>query len=135
MGSHVDSTVNDKFLEWMNEKYGVHGAVTATRGKVHEYLGMAIDYGTPGKVSIRMDDYIKNMLDDLPEVMGGTANTPAAEHLFQVDDTAKKLDADDAELFHSTTAKLLFLCKRARPDIQTPIAFLCTQVIQPDVDD
>jgi hypothetical protein len=32
-------------------------------------------------------------------------------------------------------AKLLFLCKRGRPDIQTPIALLCTRVKDPDVDD
>ena len=30
---------------------------------------------------------------------------------------------------------MLYLCKRARPDMQTAIAFLCTRVKQPDVDD
>jgi len=29
---------------------------------------------------------------------------------------------------------LLFLCKSARPDIQTAVAFLCTQVKSPDQD-
>jgi hypothetical protein len=38
-------------------------------------------------------------------------------------------------LFHHNVAKLLFLCKRARPDIQTAIAFLCTRVKGPDMDD
>jgi len=32
-------------------------------------------------------------------------------------------------------ARLLFLSKRARPDLQTAIAFLCTRVQSPDVDD
>lgn len=32
-------------------------------------------------------------------------------------------------------AKLLFLCKRARPDVQTAVDFLCTRVKQPDEDD
>ena len=31
-------------------------------------------------------------------------------------------------LVHSSTARLLFLGKRARPDIQIMIAFLCTRV-------
>ena len=31
-------------------------------------------------------------------------------------------------LVHSSTARLLFLGKRARPDVQTPVAFLCTRV-------
>jgi hypothetical protein len=33
------------------------------------------------------------------------------------------------------TAQLLFLSKRARPDIQTAVAFLCTRVKSPDEDD
>ena len=32
-------------------------------------------------------------------------------------------------------AKLLFLSKRARPDLQTAIAFLCTRVKEADIDD
>jgi len=38
-------------------------------------------------------------------------------------------------MFHHITAKLLFLCKRARPDVQAATAFLCTRVKAPDVDD
>jgi hypothetical protein len=38
-------------------------------------------------------------------------------------------------MYHHNTAKLLFLCKRARPDIQTVVAFLCTRVKNPDEDD
>jgi hypothetical protein len=42
------------------------------------------------------------------------------------------LDKDKATMFHHNVAKLLFLCKSARPDIQMAIAFLCTRVKQPD---
>jgi nicotinamide mononucleotide (NMN) deamidase PncC len=42
------------------------------------------------------------------------------------------LDNDTATMFHHNVAKLLFMCKRARPDIQTAIAFLCTRVKGPD---
>ncbi len=37
--------------------------------------------------------------------------------------------------FHTYTAKALFLCKHGRPDIQTAVAFLMTQVKEPDTDD
>ena len=37
--------------------------------------------------------------------------------------------------FHHNVAKLLFLYKQARPDIQTAVAFLSTCVKQPDCDD
>ena len=48
---------------------------------------------------------------------------------------ADKIDDERAQVFHTIVAKGLFLCKRARPDIMTAIAFLCTQVREPDVDD
>jgi hypothetical protein len=74
---------------------------------------MTIDYSADGKVMIRMDDHIESMLEEVPGDMSGTAATPAASHLFKVDNTAKDLRQEDSELFHSFTAKLLFPCKRA----------------------
>jgi hypothetical protein len=67
--------------------------------------------------------------------MDGIANTPAAGHLFEVSSNGEKLPAAEAELYHHNTAKLLFLCKRARPDIQTAVAFLSMRVQAPDRDD
>jgi len=67
--------------------------------------------------------------------MAGTAKTPAACHLFNTDDGATKLDEKKAQLFHHMVAKLLYLCRRTRQDIQTAIAFLCTRVKSPDEDD
>ena len=42
---------------------------------------------------------------------------------------------EKAEVFHTTVSKGLFLSKRARPDIQIAIAFLCTRVKEPTVED
>ena len=69
--------------------------------------------------------------------MAGTARTPAASYLFEVDELATKLDEDVSNMYpHHNTAKLLFLCKRARPDTtQTAVAFLSTRVKSPDNDD
>jgi hypothetical protein len=97
---------------------------------------MTIDYSIPGKVQIKMFDYIKAMLEELPEDMGnGIAATPASNHLFEVNSDGIRLDATNAELFHHVTAKSLFLCKRARPELQTAVAFLTTRVAAPDEDD
>jgi hypothetical protein len=74
------------------------------------------------------------MLNELPEDMAGVYATPAGNHLFTVNQEAAKLDEDASIMFHHHTAKLVFLCKRARPDIQTAVAFLTTQVKAPDVD-
>ncbi|MGC8546028.1 MAG: hypothetical protein ACP5NR_08830, partial [Athalassotoga sp.] len=63
-----------------------------------------------------------------------TAPIPASENLFAEGD-GPKLDKDKAELFHTFVAKGLFACKRARPDIHTAIALLCTRVKSPNQDD
>jgi len=67
--------------------------------------------------------------------MEGNARTPAAIHLFNTNDGADKLSEDKAQLFHHIVAKLLYLCRRTRQDIQTAMAFLCTRVKNPDKDD
>jgi hypothetical protein len=82
-----------------------------------------------------MKQYIQEMLDELPPNMAGESATPAASHLFQVNEDAKKLDEPTAQFFHHNVAKLLFLCKQARHDMQIAIAFLCTRVKAPDIDD
>ena len=63
-----------------------------SRGKTIEYLGMCIDYTVKGKVKLSMYDYIDKMLTELPSDINGVSTTPAALHLFNVDDGAEKLD-------------------------------------------
>ena len=50
--SHIDPKVNNQFLAWLEKQYGDNelGEVKFTRGKHHEYLGMTLDYSTPGKL-------------------------------------------------------------------------------------
>jgi hypothetical protein len=132
--SHLDPQVNDEFLKWLNKMYGNYGEVKATRGKIHDYLGMTFDFSEEGKVKIDMIDYINSMVDDFPVKIEGTAPTPAAEDLF-AEGSSEKLIKHDAENFHTFVAKGLFACKRARPDIHTTIAALCTRVKSPNQDD
>jgi hypothetical protein len=77
------------------------------------------------------------MLAKFPADMGGEASKPAGNHRFEVSESTADilLDHEKADLFYHHVAKLLFLCKRARPDIQTPISLLCTRVKCPDTDD
>ncbi len=102
-----------------------------TRGKIHDYLGMTLDYSEPDSVKLDMTDYVKKILAEMPDEMAGTATSPAADYLFRIVEGIELLDETTSEFFHATVAKLLFLCKRGRPDIQTAIAFLCTRVQQP----
>jgi Reverse transcriptase (RNA-dependent DNA polymerase) len=133
--SHESADVVTNIINLLEKEFGKEAPLTQTRGKVHEYLGMTIDFSEDGKVKFSMLDYVKNMLDNLPEDMLGESNTPASNNLFEVNPDATKLDESTSEMYHHNTAKLLFLCKRARPDIQTAVSFLCTRVKGPDVDD
>ena len=72
---------------------------------------MTLDFSIAGKVQIRMEEYITNMLTELPADMDGMATTPATEHLFKVNETPTYLDEKEAMFFHHNMAKLLFLCK------------------------
>jgi hypothetical protein len=136
--SHFDPSVNDDFLDWLNETYGQVKAVTATRGVVHEYLGMRLDYGKTGKIQIDMREYIQVMLQEFPNNLskGRPAPTPAGPDLFgQSEDNTEPLEPMDRETFHTIVAKGLFLASRGRPDIQPTIAFLCTRVNEPTRND
>lgn len=133
--THVDPAVNDGLISWLNGKYGKLSPLSVHRGKVHDYLGMSLDFRRPGAVVVTMIDFIKRLLDEAPEEFNGEANTPAAKYLFNVNEECEKLEEQRAIQFHHIVAKALFLCKRARPDFQLVVAFLSTRVKEPDQDD
>ena len=80
---------------------------------------------------------VKEIVDDFTKQTGDikTVVTPEADHLFKIDQTAELLTEEMGKVFHNFTAKCLFLTKRARPDISTPVAFCITRVRKPDQDD
>lgn len=82
-----------------------------------------------------MTGYIDELLDEGPAEFSSTAPTPAASHLFDTCDSTEKLDEKRANLFHHIVEKVRFLAKRARPDIQLTVAFLCTRVRASDEHD
>ena len=130
--SHLNPKVNDRFKLWLNDKYGGYGKVKVVRGKIHEFLGMIFDYETPGEVKVDMRHYVNDMIDSLSVKIEGIEKTPAADDLLS-NVTGSKLPKDRAEEFHTTVAKGLFVCKRARPDIQPTVAILCTRVKEPTI--
>jgi hypothetical protein len=117
--SHFDPKINDDFLKWLQNMYGNSNLapVKSTRGKVHDYLAMKLDFTTPGKLKVDMSDYVKNMIQDFPEDIA-IYNYPWNENLVQ----------SKREIFHTFVAKGLFAIKLVRPDIQPAIAFLTTRV-------
>ena len=52
--SHVKTEVVDKMIEWLRNKYEDEdiGKLKATRGKIHDYLAMILDFSVPGEVKV-----------------------------------------------------------------------------------
>ena len=112
-------------LKILQEKYG---NLKITRGKAHEHLGMTLDFNKKGSVKIIMNDEVKKFLDESDPIHKGLAITPANQNLFNIDENSQPVSKSDAQAYHTATAKLLFLAKRARPDLLTAVAFLTTRV-------
>ena len=94
---------------------------------------MDFDYSIPGVVKISMKSMIEQILEEFPT--NETSRTPASAELFQVDEESPPLDDERRERFHSMVAKLLYMAKRARPDILTSVIFLTTRVLKSNEQD
>jgi hypothetical protein len=80
---------------------------------------------------------MKSLIEEAIDLyhVDGSAKTPAAQYLFQVSESAELLGMKEREDFHSTVQRLLYISKRARPDILTAISFLTTRVTRPTIED
>ena len=67
--------------------------------------------------------------------METTETSPAAEHIFKVSNNPQLLDKDTKQYFLTLTAKILFLSKRERPDLQEAVELITTIVKGFDIDD
>ena len=133
--SHKEESVVSSIIEQIQATFGQQGELSISRGKRHDYLGMYLDYSEPGQLIVDMRTAIQSIIDDVPKEFKGVAQTPAASHLFNLQDGAEQLDSDQADQFHSFTMRLMYIAQRGRPDIRAAVAFLSTRVKEPTKDD
>jgi hypothetical protein len=114
--------VVDSVYGQLQERYK---EVKIQRGPKVSYLGMTLDFSVRGKAKCTMEGYVSDLLR-VCEV-SGRATSPAAEDLFEVQDSPL-LTPGKREQFHSSVAKLLYLAKRVRPDLLVSVSFLATRV-------
>jgi hypothetical protein len=93
-----------------------------------EYVGMTLDFESrPGVAVVTM----KQMTDDIINTSNVKPNarhtSPASPSLFETDFDSPILDVPNEAFYRTFVAKLLYLSKRARPDILLPVAFLATR--------
>ena len=81
--SHKDENAVTVLAEKLAEIYGPK--TTVSRGKVHEYLGMNIDWvSVSGKMIVSMIKYLHKVIEEFPEILRGTKASPAGDHMFTV---------------------------------------------------
>jgi len=82
-----------------------------------------------------MYEYIEKLLEELHADMQCLATTPTSSYLFNTDQGCNEIREEWGQLFHHLVAKLLYVSKRTKQDIQTEVAFLCTRVKDVDTND
>jgi len=109
--------------------------ITLNEGDVQQYLGMNISIDRNSRLAhVSMTEYIDEITKSA-EITSGGCRTPASSELFKIKDSSPSLDDAEKEWFHTHVAKLLYLSKRARPDIMTTVAFLTTRTNAPTKED
>ena len=103
--SHVQQDELNTIIDQLNGVFGPNdNMLKASYGKIHEYLGMIIDWSTEGKVVFTMYDYLEDILSEAPADFDGEDVTPAVSNLFSVNLTQQKLDETTTDLFHLIVA-------------------------------
>ena len=83
--SHAHKKVLDEFVEWLKRKYASNvNKLKVHKGKVHDCLGMNLDYTVKGQVKIDMIKLVKDMIKHFPEQINNVHTTSASEKLFSM---------------------------------------------------
>jgi hypothetical protein len=106
--------------------------VTMVIDHKQSYLGMLITI-EKGVVTVDMRYYLGKILSEHNNLP--VATNPGAKNSFMVDEGSLLLDDKSKKVFHTIVAKLLYLSKRARPDVIAVVGFLCTRVKGPTEED
>ncbi|CAJ1944873.1 unnamed protein product [Cylindrotheca closterium] len=131
LASHMEQQVLEDFFTWVNDRYGGLKEMTCTRGQVHTYLGMTLDFSKKGKMKICMDDYMDCMLSEFPVKFKDNEiqETPAGNNLLEKGKGAP-LEKERREVFNWFVAKSLFLST-----ISPTVSILASSVQSPNLSD
>ena len=124
------SSMIRRLTDGLTERYG---EISLKHGPVLNYLGMVLDFTTAGEAKVTMAGYT----DEVLKCSGilGTARTPGTDGLFEVRDTAPTVPEEVRVWFHRSVAMILYMAKRARPELLTAVSYLATRVTKCDGDD
>ena len=73
---------------------------------------MIFNFSIPGEVSISMGNMVSEFLQELAVPDDARAESPAANYLYDVDESEANLDDETSKHLHSLVAKALYMAKR-----------------------
>ena len=131
---HVDdlliTSVNDSTLDSVIAHLeATYKETRVSRGLTISYTG-TFNFSGEGEMRITMEGYVTDLLAGCG--VTGHAVTPATETLFDTRVDVELTNKEDKIWFHKYVAKLLYLCKRVRPECLAAVAFLATRVTKSD---
>jgi len=128
-----------------------HPKVTEKTGVQLDYLGMLLDTSVIGEIAVIMQGYTERAADTwkamyeraskaMPNEISAQAlrvgyKAPCDSGLFEIDEESMTLPAKQQDDFHSMVATMLYMAKRARPDLLCTTAYLTTRVQKATVQD
>jgi hypothetical protein len=126
--SHVETSVVDSVIDTIE---GYFPGLVVKRGKDLNFLGMEIGFLEKGKLKLGLVQYITSMIEELEEALEPYGENldrnyphPAARWLFTVKSDTEDLAKEKADVFRKFVAKLIWVMKRGRPDVEPTISFL-----------
>ena len=129
--SHRDPVVVSSVLDAISDHFG---NLSISRGRKHGFLGMNIEF-KERMVLIEMEYQVKEDIEWGKSQGSCKPAMPASTKLFEHMEDSELLSQNESDHFHSVVQKLLYICKRARPDIEPAVSYLCTRVSEPRKND
>ena len=126
----VDKNIIDQLVSKMTARFG---SITAHEGKHHNYLGALFDFSEEGMVHVSMPHMTQQLIED--SGITGTAATPAATNLFDIDNDSPLLNDDEKKYFHSFVHRVMYLANRINGECLVACAFLSSRVQSPTIQD
>ena len=105
------------------------------RGKVHQFLGMTLDFSVEGECKVQQFDHVSDMIESFSEEIGSKVSlTRASSHLYEKGEDLL-LSEHQKVVYHSITAKGIFVSLRSRLDIIPTVSVLSGRVREPTTSD
>jgi len=121
-------------IHWLEaELKAKYGDVESVYAEMFTYLGVLLSRQEDGSIHLSMPQYVEDIIRSVNGIK--EYSSPADEHLFDEDPTAKALEPTKQKAFHSTVMKLMYMAKRVRGDVLLPVLWLSTKVKFPTTSD